>query len=634
MANYYDDNDDLRFYVDKYVDWESLVALTEYRYRAKDGFQNASEALDFYRSILELVGDFSANQIAPIASEIDRDPPTLENGQVTFPPALQGVFDQLGELELHGMCLPRELGGVNCPFLVFMLSMELLSRAEVSVAAHVGFHGGMALVMLILSIMEASTEFDEENVAIRRTRFGEAIAEIAAGQAWGSMDITESNAGSDMAALRCRGERDEQGNWTVTGQKIFITSGHAKYHFVIARTETAAEDDAFAGLKGLSLFLVQAYTTDEAGNRVQLATCEALEEKLGHHGSATVAVRFDRTPAELIGQRGEGFKLMLLLMNSARVGVGFEAIGLCEAAWRLASDYAAERRSMGKTLDRHEMIADYLDEMHTDIQGIRALGVDSAYHEESAHKLRILLDVLPPDTEAERNDSTARIDRHQRASRRLTPLLKYLGAEKAVEMARRCIQIHGGFGYSTEYGAEKLLRDATVVPIYEGTSQIQALMAMKDNLTGILKRPGAFLRGLVGANLRRWFAGTRLRRRVAGLQADQHAVLRFLLIRLAGKKLRKTLREPIGQWASAFRQWDPKRDFALALLHAERLTRILADVAVCESLLRQAERFPERVEVLERYLERAVPRCRFLRNEITGSGKRLLASLASAESDA
>ncbi len=627
MASYYDDNEDLQFYVDKCIDWESLVELTEYGYRAKDGFENASEALDFYRSILEMIGAFSAEKIGARIREIDREHPRLENGEVKFPPVLEDVFEEIRQLEMHGMCLPRELGGVNCPFLVFMLSMELLARADVSVSAHVGFHGGMALVMLILSIMEGTTEFDTENACIKRTRFGEEISEIIAGDAWGSMDITESGAGSDMAALRCRGEQDEEGNWAVSGQKIFVTSGHAKYQFVIARTEETAGDDAFAGLKGLSLFLVPTWSVDEQGQRVQLATFEALEEKLGHHGSATVAVRFDRTPAHLLGKRGDGFKQMLLLMNSARVGVGFESLGACEAAWRMAKAYAAERASMGKTIDRHEMIADYLDEMRTDIQGIRAICVDSAHHEETAQKLQILQDVLPPENEAERRARQAEIGRHQRRSRHLTPLVKYLAAEKAVEMSRRCIQIHGGFGYTTEYGAEKLLRDAVVMPIYEGTSQIQALMAMRDNLMAVLKRPGVFLRSVASAGLRRRFSPSRLHRRVARLQAGLYATLRFLMVRLAAKKLGETRKLPIRQWASSFRAWDPKKDFALALLHAERLTRMLSDVAVCESLLRQAERFPERAEVLERYLERAEPRCRFLRSEITRTGKRLLAAL-------
>lgn len=630
MPNFYEDNDDLRFYVEKAIHWESLVALTEYNYRAKDGFADAEEAAEFYRSILEMVGKFVANEVAPHAKEIDRVHPRLENGDVLFPPVLEEIFEQVRQLELHGMCVPRELGGMNCAYLLFLIVTELMARGDVSVAAHVGFHGGMALAMLVLSMMEDSTEFDTENVGIKNTRFGEQIAEIISGEAWASMDITESGAGSDMAALTTRGEQDEDGNWYITGQKIFITSGHAKYHFVIARTEETSADDAFSGLKGLSMFLAPAYRTGQDGSREYLASFDTVEEKLGHHGSATVAISFDRTPAFLIGNRGDGFKLMLLLMNNARLAVGFESLGVCEAAIRSAKEYAAERTSMGKPIDQHEMIADYIQEMESDAQAIRALSMYGAYHEEMHQKLRIikkLIPTVPPETDAGMKDIDKQIEEHQKLSRAVTPLVKYLGAEKAVEMARRCIQIHGGYGYSSEYGAEKLLRDAMVLPIYEGTSQIQALMVMKDSLMGVLKESGAFLRANAGACWRRWFGASRASRRVARLKARSHAVIRYLMRRLFLKKLGVLRRRPWGEWAREMKGWDPKRDFALAMLHAERLTRMLTDVAVCEVLLEQAERFPERTPVLECYLERAEPRSRFLYDEIRTTGTDLLKRL-------
>ncbi len=633
MPNFYDDNEDLKFYVEKYIDWEPLVELTEFRYTAKDGFENLEEAVAFYQGVLDMVGGFAADEIAPHTEKIDREHPWIENGEVKFPPVLDNIFAQVKQLELHGMCPPRELGGMNCPFMLSMLTTELFSRADVSVAAHIGFHGGMAMAALVLSMMEGSTEFDIENACIKKTRFGDIISEMIAGDAWGSMDITEPGAGSDMAALTTRGEEDPEGNWFVTGQKIFITSGSAKYHFVIARTEETAADDAFAGLQGLSMFLVPTWKDAADGSRIPLATFERLEDKLGHHGSATVAISFDRTPAHLIGKRGEGFKQMLLIMNNARIGVGFESLGICEAAWRMAKDYAAERPSMGKTIDQHEMIADYLDEMHTDIQAIRAICVESCYHEEMSHKIGILLDFLPEDDE--RRGMVKEEDRkmRQRASRALTPLVKYLASEKVVEICRRCIQIHGGYGYSAEYGAEKLLRDAMVMPIYEGTSQIQALMVTKDNLLAVLKDPKGFLRDSMSARWRACFGASRLERRVAKLQALSLATLRFLIRRIVAKKLSDMYKRPFKEWGAFMKDWDPKRDFAIALLHAERLTKILADVAVCETLLGQSRRFPARAEVLERYLEKAEPRCRFLRTEIKTTGRRLLDLLEQKQQD-
>ena len=629
MANFYDDNRDLKFYVEHGIDWEPLVRMTEYGYQAEGGFTNAEEALEFFQGVLDLVGDFAANEVAPKAAEIDREHHEIVDGAVIQPPVLKGVFEQIKALELHGICLPRELGGMNAPFLLFALCTELLGRADVSVTAHNGFHGGSAMAMLLFSILEGTTEFDREQMAITSTRFGDAVAEIVAGDAWASMDITEPDAGSDMAAIRTRGELDEDGNWFVTGSKIFITSGHAKYHFVIARTEETEADDAFAGLQGLSMFLVKTFDTDDRGERVQLASFDTVEEKLGHHGSATVAISYDRTPAELIGNRGDGFKLML--MNNARVVVGFEALGLCESAARMARAYAAERKSMGKTIDHHEMIADYLDEMETDIQALRALSVQAAWHEEMSQKLILTREFLPPDDEDELAELERQQKRHKAKARRLTPLVKYMGAEKAVEIARRTLQIHGGYGYSTEYGAEKLLRDAMVFPIYEGTTQIQALMAMKDNLMGILMNPRGFFERNARARWRSRSAKDIRERRVAKLQVLTYRALQFLMSRLAGTKFAEVRKQPLKDWSSAFKTWDPKQDFALAMLHAERLTLMLTDVAVCEVLLAQTRDHPERGEVLDRYLERAEPRCRFLTDEITTTGLRLLASLEPEE---
>ena len=619
MANFYSDNEDLQFYVERAIDWEPLVRLTEYLYKAPGAFLNRDEALEFYKSALEMVGEFSANEVAPHSEAIDRQHPYLENGEVVFSPVLQEVMDKINDLQMHGMCLPRELEGMNCPYLLVLLTTELFARADVSVAAHVGFHGGMALAGLVFSIIEGSTEFDPDAVQIKSTRFADMISDIAAGNAWGSMDITEPNAGSDMGALTTRGVLEADGQWYLTGNKIFITSGHAKYHFVVAKTEASTGGDALSGLKELSMVLVKAYD-DINGERVRYAWFDKLEDKLGHHGSATVAVRYDRSPAQLIGERGDGFRMMLLLMNNARLGVGFESLGICEAAYRLARDYAAERPAMGKMIDRHEMIADYLDDMQTTIQALRAISMEGAFHEEMSQKIRLMLRFLPPESTEDKKSSERDLAGHQSKARRLTPLIKYMGSEQAVKMGQRCIQIHGGYGYITEYGAEKLLRDAMVLPIYEGTSQIQSLMVMKDSLLGVLKAPGAFVSGLAKSTWQGCFATDSDTRRVARLQRRRLAVIGYLLRRLAVKKL-------AGGTGGFLNEWDPKRDFALAMLHAERLMLLSIDVAVAEVLLSQAQRFPERRDLLLRYLERAEPRCRHLHFEIKTTGDRLLATL-------
>jgi hypothetical protein len=515
--------------------------------------------------------------------------------------------------------------------LVHFVVTELLARGDVSVMAHYNFHSGIALSLLMYSVYEGTTTFDRATHSISGTRFAAEIAEILRGDAFGSMDITEPDAGSDMGALKCKGEQDEHGNWFVSGQKIFITSGHGKYHIVIARTEPAGSG---LGLDGLSLFLVPAYEDLPDGTRKRFATLDRLEEKLGHEGSATAAITFDRSPAHLLGARGQGFSQMLMLMNNARVGVGFESIGLCEAAYRLAKAYAAERRSMGKTIDRHEMIADYLDEMRTDIQGLRALAMHGGVHEELSQRLKMQAQLGSEPDSIERARLLKQARRHAHKARKVTPLLKYLAAEKAVEMARRCVQIHGGSGYIKEYGAEKLLRDAMVMPIYEGTSQIQSLMAMKDAMSNIMRNPQKFLTRVAQSRWRSLSALDPLERRVARLTALSLSAQQHLIQRTATDKLRSLGKHKVREWSKEFFQnWEPKRDFAYAMLHAERLTRLLADVAISEILLGQARKHPERRDVLERYLDRAEPRCTFLHDEITTRGDRLLATLREQQGD-
>ncbi|MDI3282217.1 acyl-CoA dehydrogenase family protein [Polyangium sp. 15x6] len=632
MANFYRDNEDLRFYVERWIDWEPITRATEHDFRSEGGPQNLGEALELYRDILDMLGTFAAEEIAPHAVQLDREGVIFRDGEASFPPRLASIFEKLRGMELHGLCLPRELGGSNAPAMLYFIGTELFGRADVSVMAHHGFHGGIALAMLMFSMREGTSEIDPETGRILRTRFRPYIDEIVRGEAWGCMDITEPDAGSDMAKLRTRAEQDAAGNWFVTGQKIFITSGHGKYHFVIARTEEPKdESDPFAGLGGLSMFLVPTYEDLPDGTRRRIVTIDRVEEKLGHHASVTAALSFDRAPAHLIGKRGDGFQYMLTMMNNARIGVGFETIGLCEAALSLARGYAAERRSMGKPIDRHEMIADYLDEMHTDIQGIRALAMHGAQHEELSQKksLRLQFGRLP---EIERARLEREIAKHKREARRVTPLVKYLGAEKSVEMARRAVQIHGGVGYTKDYGAEKLLRDATVMPIYEGTSQIQSLMAMKDALSGILKRPSAFLRRGAEARLRSVSARDPLERKLGRIQALSHAAQQHLVVRTAGDKLGEALRSPARSWSTKLLgSWDPKRDFSYAMLHAERLTRLLADEAIGELLFAQAAKHPDRREVLARHLERAELRARHLAAAITTTGDRLLASLSGTD---
>lgn len=622
MANWYRDNDDLRWYMTTGVDWEPLVRLTEVDWQDPEGFRTVSEALEFYDEVLDSVGTLAAEEIFPHARTLDETPTRLEDGEVVVPAAMDRIFGRIAGMGLHSLCLPRSLDGMNAPLLVYFLGAEMIARADVGVMTHHSFHGGMAMAMLVYSLQEGSTTLDSRGQIVS-TRFAEEMKEIGRGEAWGCMDITEPHAGSDMAQIRTRAELGADGVWRLTGQKVYITSGHGKYHFVIARTDP----DPSSGLEGLSFFLVRMWEDTPEGRR-RHATIGRVEEKMGHHSSATCQIDFENTPAELVGKVGEGFRQMLLLMNNARVGVSFESIGLAESAYRQAASYAAERPSMGKTIDRHEMIADMLEEMQTDIVGLRALTVHAAWQEEMSQKLRLGIEHQRGRiTESDRQlyDST------RREARRVTPLAKYACSEKAVEIARKAIQIHGGAGYTRDYGVEKLLRDALVLPIYEGTSQIQALMSMKDSLVDVIRRPAAFAEEMATARWRSLAGGDEDERMVWELRWRALRARQVLISRTAAGRFASTRHLPFSQWPDAWKSnWDPKRDFSWAMLHAERLIRLETDATIAELLLRQAHQDARRRIWLQRWLERAAWRTRHDLDRILHTGGRLLDTLRAA----
>lgn len=212
MGNFFKDNDDLRYYFERGIDWEALVKVTERKLGEGDAPKSVQEAKDLYREIAEMVGQFVADEIAPHSKQIDHEKVRYENGEAVFPARLQGIFDKIREMELHGLALPRELGGMNAPLSLYYLVSELFARAEVSVMAHHGFHGGMAAAMMMFSVREGSTQVEPKSGAIEKTRWEKEIREIVAGKAWGCMDITEPDAGSDMARLRAKGESVKTGS--------------------------------------------------------------------------------------------------------------------------------------------------------------------------------------------------------------------------------------------------------------------------------------------------------------------------------------------------------------------------------------------------------------------------------------
>ena len=290
-------------------------------------------------------------------------------------------------------------------------------------------------------------------------------------------------------------------------------------------------------------------------------------------------------------------------------------------------------RSMVLPIDRHEIIADYLDEMESWIEGLRAMAFEGAFHEEMATRLEYMQHI--PSLKGDVHEVRKRIQKHRWKARQITPLLKYAAAERAVWMSRMNMQIHGGNGYMKDYPAERILRDSLVLPIYEGTSQIQALMALKDNLLGAIRKPQRFLSNMARHKLGAIRAESELMRRYHALANHAHSAMQHILLKIAKDKWSVAMAGPLPRFVDTFlKEWDPKRDFSFGLLHAERLTQILVDVNIARLLVKQAERFPERRPSAERWLERAEPRVRYNLDQILHTGDRMVARVKAMDRQA
>lgn len=630
-SNFFLDNDDLRFQLSQ-IDWDTLVDLQERSFLDEDRYTSGAEGRAFYEELLTALGEFVAKEIAPHERELDEQHPVLKDGEVTNGARMDKILKGLADLGAMGLTLPRRLGGMNTPLLVNNALFEMLSRADSAVTGTFGFYAGIAGSLLMYTADEGSVTFEGGKPV--KTRFDDAIEKIASGAEWGAMVLTEPHAGSDLAQLKAHATQQADGSWRLSGQKIFITAGHGQHHVVIARTE---DEHTHPGLKGLSLFYVPRVVDKDGKPNVDGGVRNfeigGIEHKMGQRAAVAATLHYDNARAELIGKRGDGFRLMLVLMNNARIAVGFESIGTCEAAFRTARAYAEERVSMGKPIARHEMIADYLDEMDIVIRGLRAITIEAAFHEEVATRLKQLLKANPPANEEERTKLTKQAKTSARRSRSLTPLIKYQGGEEAVRISRMAMQIQGGLGYIVETGTEKLLRDALVLPVYEGTSQIQALMALKDNLGAAIKNPARFAREIAETRLKALSANDPLEKAAARMHLQALSAMQTILSRIAADKIGSVTGQPVTSWKNALTKIDPSSDFSFGMLHAERLTKLLVWSKTADLLVEQAKKVAgtadgeERREIAMRWVERFEPRGKGVIAEIEATSGSLLARL-------
>ncbi len=445
--NYFTDNADLQYHLDA-LDLDEIVDILEAGYSNHESHpaapRNFSDARDNYRLLLTVLGDICANRIAPRAAEADEQGVRLCDGRVTYAEATQAGLDLLRKAELMGAMLPWEYGGLNLPETIFQMMVEIISRAD----------AGLMTIFGLQEIASTIAEFgDPETKAALLPRFSR-------GEITGAMVLTEPDAGSDLGSVQTRATYEEgTGLWRLSGVKRFITNGNADILVVLARSEEGSSD-----ARGLSLFVVEADET---------VRIRRLENKLGIHASPTCEIQFDGTPARLIGRRRFGLiRYAMAMMNGARIGVAAQALGIAEAAYREAWQYAQKRLQFGRSIETFPAVYRMLLSMRGEIETTRAL----LYETGRWVDLKRAYDRLKDNGKLDA-DGRERLKTADRLASVLTPLVKYHATEMGNRVCYQAMQIHGGTGYMREFNVERHYRDMRVTSIYEGTSQLQIVAA-------------------------------------------------------------------------------------------------------------------------------------------------------------
>jgi len=448
MANYYTDHPEIAFYLDNPL-MKRIVELKERNYADKENYADApvnyEDAIENYKRILEITGDVAANVLEPNSESVDQEGPHLENGRMIYASKTKENIDVTRQAGLWGVSMPRRFGGLNLPITVFSMLSELVAAADS------GFQNIWSLQSCIDTLYEFGSEEQQQKY----------IPRIAAGETM-SMDLTEPDAGSDLQRVMLKATQDEDGTWRLNGVKRFITNGDSDIHLVLARSEAGTKDG-----RGLSMFI---YDKRDGGVDVR-----HIENKLGIHGSPTCELVYKNAKAELCGDRKLGLiKYVMSLMNGARLGIGAQSVGLEQEAYNEALAYAKERAQFGKKIISFPAVYDMLSRMKAKIDASRAILYQTARYVDIYKTL--------DDISRERKltpEERQEMKKYNRLADAFTPLTKGMASEYANQNAYDSISVHGGSGFIMEYKCQRLYRDARIFSIYEGTTQLQVVAAIR-----------------------------------------------------------------------------------------------------------------------------------------------------------
>ena len=454
MANFYTDNKDLQYHLSHPL-MKRIIELKERNFADAAEYdyapQDTEDALDSYRRVLEIVGDVCGEVIAANAESVDHEGPRVVNDHVEYASGTVRNIEALNAAGLGGMTLPRKYDGLNMPVTCFAMANEMVARAD----------AGFENIWGLQDCAETINEFASEEI---KAKF---LPRVSAGETC-AMDLTEPDAGSDLGAVMLKASWDEAaGVWRLNGCKRFITNGDGDISLVLARTEEGTKD-----ARGLSMLI---YDKRDGGVKVR-----RIENKLGIKGSPTCELVFNNAPAVLVGDRKMGLiKYVMSLMNAARLGIAAQSTGLCEAAYREALKYAGEREQFGKAIIEFAAVREMLKNMEAKTLASRAMLYETAR----------FVDIYKQLTHISHDRSLEAEERQEmkfynRLADGFTPLAKMFASEYANEVAYDSIQIHGGSGYMKDYACERLYRDARIMNIYEGTTQLQVVAAINHVTKG------------------------------------------------------------------------------------------------------------------------------------------------------
>ena len=448
MANYYSDHPEIEFHLNHPL-MKRVVDLKERNYAEKDQFEDApvnyEDASENYKRLLDITGDVAANIIEPNSEDVDLEGPHLENGRMIYASKTFENLDATRKAGLWGLSMPRRYGGLNLPNAIFSMASEIIAAAD----------AGFQNIWSLQSCIDTLYEFGSEE---QRQKY---IPRICAGETM-SMDLTEPDAGSDLQRVMLKATQDEDGTWRLNGVKRFITNGDSDIHLVLARSEEGTKDG-----RGLSMFI---YDKRDGG-----VTVRHIEHKLGIHGSPTCELVYKNAKAELCGNTRLGLiKYVMALMNGARLGIAAQSVGVEQEAYNEGLAYAKERAQFGEKIINFPAVYDMLSRMKAKLDAGRSLLYCCARYVDIYKALEdIARDTkLTPEERQE-------MKKYTRLADAFTPLAKGMNSEYANQNAYDAISIHGGSGFIMEYKCQRLFRDARIFSIYEGTTQLQVVAAIR-----------------------------------------------------------------------------------------------------------------------------------------------------------